>query len=389
MDLINKNNSAVLISGGFIQNPGEQKQKKNIFIQKDKIVNITEDVPSNAECIDASGCIITPGIIDQHIHGGYGCNFNTADTETVLNFLSNLPRHGVTSICPTIMTDTPERIRTQIKIIRDAKKMLPENSAKILGINLEGPFLNPAFKGIHSEELFLEPTIANYKNIESEEIKIITIAPELDKDFELTKYLSGKGIIVSAGHSKADETEFSKAVDVGLTQVTHIFNAMPPLHHRKPGITGNSLVNDFVNVEVIADHNHLHPDIIKLILRSKPQDKVIFISDSLPLNQSESNSTVFGGQEIFKQGEIAVNKEGKLAGSLLFLDSIIRKNLVTTDFSDLLLYCSLNPAKNLGIGDLGYIKKDMTADLVIWDDKTFEIKAVIVNGNIAHNNLSK
>lgn len=375
--------SYTLISGGFIQNPGEVKQKKNILIKGDKIIDLLDFIPSDIEnlrIIEANDSIITPGLIDQHIHGGYGCNFNRSDVDTIINFLVKLPEHGITSICPTIMTDTVENTRVQIERVAKAKSLLPENSAKIAGINLEGPFLNPEYKGAHEKELFLNPTIENYQQIESDETRIVTIAPELDKGLELTKYLVEKKIIASAGHSKANTQQIKEGFEVGLKQITHIFNAMPALHHREPGVIGSSLVNDDVYVEVIADYNHLHPDIVKLILSSKPENKVIFISDSLPLNQSSENSTIFGGQKIFNRGEYAVNEEGRFAGSLLFLDSIVRKNLNSVKFPELLRFCSQNPAKNLNLNDCGYITHGMTADLVIWKDETFEIQDVLING---------
>lgn len=373
--------SLTLIKGGVLQNPNESEQKKNVLIQGDKIVDITDETPDNTMIVDAEGCFVTPGLIDQHLHGGYGCNFNTADPETIINFLTQLPKHGITSVCPTIMTDTPKNIKEQIEKIKDAKAKLPAASAKIVGINLEGPFINPEFKGAHPEELCLQPTVQNYRELEDDLIKIITIAPELDENFELTKYLAGKGVIISAGHSNADREVFLQAVAAGLRQVTHIFNAMPPLCHRTPGIIGNSLVNDEVCAEVIADHHHLHPDIVKLILRSKPEDKVILISDSLPLAHSNEDSAIFGGQKIFKKGGIAVNEAGNFAGSLMFLDAVIRKNLAIASFSKLLTYCVLNPAQNLKLKDTGYLAKGMNADITLWNTSSLEIKSTFTNGH--------
>ncbi|OGI04514.1 MAG: N-acetylglucosamine-6-phosphate deacetylase [Candidatus Melainabacteria bacterium GWF2_37_15] len=356
-------NTFTLITNGYIQNPGREKVRGNVLVHKGKIVDITEDIPSNAKCIDAQGCIITPGLIDQHIHGGYDCDFNTADVDTIVKFLTQLPKHGITAICPTIMTDTPDNIKTQISNIIQAKAKLPENAAKIIGINLEGPFINPKYKGAHAKELTLTPTVQNYQQIESDEIKIITIAPELDKNLELTNYLKDKGVIISVGHSAAENLH-------GLKHVTHIFNAMEPLHHRNPGIIREALISDDVYVEVIADHNHLHPDIIKLILRTKPASKVIFISDCL----ATTPITI-------KKGDAAINEQGNLIGSLIFLDSVIRKNAGMVDFKDLLMYCSSNPAENLGLKHAGRIEKGMDADIVLWDEATLMVKAAFVNGN--------
>ncbi len=354
-----------LIANGYIQNPGEEKFRGNILIEKEKIVDITEKFYPDAAQIEAKGCIITPGLIDQHIHGGYECDFNTANPEAIVSFLAQLPKHGTTAVCPTIMTDTPENIRAQIEKIKQAKAQAPGNAAKIIGINLEGPFINPEYKGAHSREYILPPTIENYRQIEDEEIKIVTISPEFDENGELAGYLEKKGVIVSIGHSNAQNLS-------GLSHVTHIFNAMPPLHHRNPGIVGHALVNDGVYVEVIADHNHLHPEAVRLILRSKPGSKVIFISDCLA-----------PGKKTLKKGDAAVNKQGNLIGSLVFLDGVIRKNTGISGLKDLLMYCSLNPARNLGLECSGYIKKGTVADLVLWDAVELRVKGAFVSGNFS------
>jgi len=226
----------ILIKNGIIQNPSEPEQKADILIQDGKVVDIcSAGIPArkNIKIIDAEGCFVTPGLIDQHLHGGYGCNFNTAEVDDILNFLFNLPKHGVTSICPTIMTDSPEKIKKQIGKIKEAKTKAPAGAAKIIGINLEGPFLNPQFRGAHPENLCLKPTIENYKQFEDDLVKIITLAPELDEDFKLTKYLVDKGVIVSAGHSNASREVFLQAVNAGVSQITHIFNAS--CSPQKPG----------------------------------------------------------------------------------------------------------------------------------------------------------
>lgn len=364
-----------LITNAYIQNPGKDKFRGDILIGNGKIVDVTGyegelqrnslSNDKNIEIFDAKGALVTPGLIDQHIHGGCGCDFNTADVNTIIEFLLKLPAHGVTAICPTVMTDRLENIKNQINRIKRAKASLPQNAAKIIGINIEGPFLNPKYKGAHSVEHILPPTIENYQQIEDEEIKIITIAPELDENGELAEYLANKGVIASAGHTDAANMK-------NLKHVTHIFNAMTPLHHRNPGLIGGALADNAVYVEIIADQQHIHPDVLKLAVKAKPLSKVIFISDCLPLASSDEDSMVFGGQEIFKHNEIAVNKDGQFTGSLLFLDSIIKKNLKLFKLKDLLMFCSQNPAQNLGLSGYGSIEKGNYADLVVWDEN-FEI----------------
>ncbi len=350
-----------LITNAYIQNPGEEKYRGDILIEGNKIIEVGRVPRTDGKQIDACCCVLTPGLIDQHIHGGYGCDFNTADVDTITEFLMQLPKHGITTVCPTVMTAPLENIKKQVQKIKQAKNNLPAGAAKIVGINLEGPFINPDYKGAHSKDYIFPLTIENYRKIEDEEIKIITIAPELDKNKELTGYLQDKNIIISAGHSCAENL-------YGLKHVTHLFNAMPPLRHRTPGLIGSSLVDDDVFVEVIADHNHLHPDIIKLIIRTKPSDKVIFVSDCLSF------------EDKVKKDDAAVSGQGNLIGSLILLDSVIRKNLNIAELKDLLIYCSLNPAKNLGLKSLGRIDAGMDADLVLWDEGSMEVRMTFVDG---------
>jgi len=375
-----------IIKNGFVQNPDCPRIKANIAVVENKIVDISDSCEfkiaenyDEVEYIDAQNLTITPGFIDQHIHGGYGIDFNTATAEEIIYLTKKLPLRGITSLVATVMTDSEENIKRQIQEISTAMQNQPENSSKILGIHLEGPFLNPEFKGIHPDNYILEPNIKNYEKFENENIKIVSYAPELDKNLEFTRYLSQKNVIPSAGHSKATHEELKMSINAGLKQVTHLFNAMPQLHHRNPGILGEALVNDEIFVEIIADYQHLHPAIIDLILRTKPKSKIIFISDSLPLNQSVEDYMIFGGQKISRINNKAVNENGTFAGSLSFLDDNLRKNINKISFADFLMFSAFNPAKNLGLTTKGFIKNGFVADLIFWDEN-FHVKQTIISG---------
>lgn len=384
-------NYFLAIINGTVINPGTEAKKENILIYKDRIIATGSNLPDtfpedvdNISVIDAKGLIITPGLIDQHIHGGYGCDFNQSSSKDMLNLANQLPRHGITAIVPTIMTAPKDVIKNQINKVKLAKEQLPENYTKFLGIHLEGPYLSQKYKGIQPEMDILPPAIEGFKKIEDPEIRIVSYAPELDQDFELTRYLAEKNIVPSAGHTSASAEEINEAVKNGLKQITHMFNAMAPLHHRNPGVIGAALTNDDLYVEVIPDGLHLNPVIIDLILRAKPQDKVIFISDSLPLNQHSEDSLIFGGQEIFRKDNRAVNADGTLAGSLIFLDRAV-KNLQQWNLGGLtssLRFTSLNIAENLGYSELGYIDRDKIADIVLWNTDN-KVNTTIINGKIA------
>jgi N-acetylglucosamine-6-phosphate deacetylase len=374
----------IAIINGTVINADEEPKIQDIILYKDKI---TDSVPENVKhicVIDAKDMTITAGLIDQHIHGGYGVDFNTATVEEILHFTANLPEHGVTSILATIMTAPDNVIKKQIGNIKQAVKNQPENSTKILGVHLEGPYLSQKYKGIQPEKDISSPNTENFKKIEDEIIKMVSYSPELDENFELTKYFSSKNIIPSAGHTGALQEQIKEACSYGLKQITHTFNAMPALHHRTPGIIGEALTNDDLYTEIIADGVHVHPTVVELVIRAKPDSKIIFISDSLPLTETKTDSVVFGGHEIFKKDDMAVNKEGTMAGSLIFLDSALKKFVSSgmISFSQFMMFTSLNIAENLGIDDLGLVKKGCNADIVIWN-KDFQPELTIINGKIA------
>lgn len=256
-------------------------------------------------------------LIEQHFHGAFGINFSNCSVDDVITLAKKMKQVGIDAIYPTLVTDTIENIKKQIEIIKKASKNEDSDIAKILGIHLEAIFLNPAKKGIHNSDLFLEPNIENYKLIEDDFIKIVTLAPELDNG--LIDYLKAKGVKVQAGHCLGGD----------LTKcdgVTHLFNAMSGINHRAESTALSALLDDNIYVEVIADGIHLSDDILKLIYKTKPKDKIVLISDCLPCAGLKEPCTFeFAGETIYYDGKKAVSKDGTLAGSAMLLTEIIQR----------------------------------------------------------------
>ena len=386
-NVLNLNNEAkplVCLLNGEVLFPSGEFRKADLLIQDKEIIAIDEidqgNIPefSEIQVVDAANKYITTGLVDQHMHGGYGCNFNTASEDEIMTLVKNLPKHGVVAILPTIMTDSIENIKIQIEKIKNVKKQLTDDCAQVIGIHLEGPFLNSKNKGIHPEDEILIPNLKNLATVIDDEIKIVTFAPELDENFEFTKFLTSKGIISSAGHTNASAELIKEGQKYGIKQVTHLFNAMPKLHHREANVTTEALVNDEIYTEIIPDCVHVHPKMIELVLKIKPKNKVIFISDCLPLAHSKSDSVIFGKQEIFKKDNQAVNKDGVMAGSIKFLsDSCpLLKQQLGLKFEDFITFASTNPAKNLGISDDFKIEIGKSPKIVLWDKLTFETQLI-------------
>ena len=256
-------------------------------------------------------------LIENHIHGAFGVDFNNCSVEEILEVSKKLLKHGIGGFFPTFVTDSVENIKKQTEIIKKAKSVQTSDMADILGIHLEGIFVNPLKKGIQDESLFLVPNIKNYKIIEDDFIKIVTLAPELDEG--LIDYLKNKGVKVQAGHCLGGDLK-------GVNGVTHIFNAMSGINHREQSTALSALINDEVYTEVIMDLVHLNRDTLELIMKSKPEDKILPISDCLPLAYGDKTEMDFCNKKVYYDGKKITSKEGTLAGSSLLVDDIL-KNL--------------------------------------------------------------
>lgn len=259
---------------------------------------------------------ITKLLIEQHFHGCFGVDFNKASVDDILYLSKEILNYGIGGIFPTLVTDSIENTKKAIKTIKEAAKKQTPQMAKILGIHLEGIFLNKEKKGIHNPKHFLDLTIDNFKQIEDDFIKIVTLAPELDMG--LIDYLRSKNIKVQAGHCVGGN--LSKC-----SGCTHLFNAMSGITHRASSTTLSGLVNDNIYTEIIADGVHVADEALQLVFKTKPKDKIILISDSLPITQSNLTEMIFADEKVFYDGEKATSKEGTLAGSTALLPDIIKR----------------------------------------------------------------
>lgn len=251
----------------------------------------------------------TPLLIEQHFHGAYGVDFNKAGADEIAALAPKLREIGIGGFFPTLVTDSVENIKRQIEAIKKASTMCKG----ILGIHLEGVFINPAKKGIHNPEHFLPLTVENYRKIEDDFIKIVTLAPELDEG--LIDYLKTKGVKVQAGHC----TGWGN-----VDGATHTFNAMSSVSHRGESSALSALIDDNAYAEIIADGVHVSDDALILFFKSKPLDRVILISDALPITYSDLTETVFADSKIFYDGCKATSADGTIAGSTKLLPEIIK-----------------------------------------------------------------
>lgn len=260
---------------------------------------------------------ISEGLVEQHIHGAFGIDFMSCTIEEMLEVAKKLAKYGVTAFFPTIMTDELDIIKERISVVKKAVELQNNKMAQIVGVHLEGPFISANKLGIHEKKYIQPLNIDIYKKIEDDIIKIVTLAPELDND--LIDYLKSKDVKLSAGHCEA--SDLSK-----VEQVTHLYNAMGVFSHRDNSTVVKALTNDNIYTEIIADSMHICDDVLKLTFKQKPLNKILLISDALPLAHSDKKEQIFAEQVIYNRNGKLVNETGTFAGSSMLLCDII-KNL--------------------------------------------------------------
>ncbi len=280
-------------------------------------------------------------IIEQHFHGCFGIDFNKASVDDVLYLSKEILKYGIGGIFPTLVTDSVENIKKATAVIKEASQKQTSDMARILGIHLEGIFINPEKKGIHNPKHFLAPTIENYKLVEDDFIKIVTLAPEkvidaqkqrgteaksVSSNENLISYLRSKNIKVQAGHCVGGDL-------TGCTGVTHLFNAMSDVAHRGETTALSALVDDNIYTEIIGDGIHVSDKALELVFKSKPLDKIILISDSLPITCSDLKEMTFADEKVYYDGIKATSKEGTIAGSTTMIPKIINR-LMNTIFNN-------------------------------------------------------
>lgn len=368
---INLRGLTALIGGDVFEHTGQIKKHDLLFWGK-KLIAIDEfnpevlSMPVNYAYITDK--TVTPVIFDEHIHGGFGISFHNSEEADIRSCLRQLKEAGTGAVIATTLPDKLENIKNQIKVLNRIIKYPAPDEAKILGIHLEGPFLSPLKLGIHNKGDLYMPTVENFLAMEPENVRIVTLAPEMDKDYALSKYLIEHGIIPSAGHTVATAEDIQKS---GITHITHLFNAMAPLHHRTPTVANEALFNPDIAVEMIAEQSHVDYHIKDMVMREKPADKLILISDAIS-HAGKEKSFIMGGKRIYiDENWIAKDEAGTLAGSVRFLhnlaDELVKKTKMS--FEDFIRYASVNTAKSMGLEDEFMLKVGRNTDFTIWNNK--------------------
>lgn len=332
---------------------------------------------------------LLPGFIDVHIHGANGADVMDATEDALYTMATSLPREGTTSFLATTMTQSREKIESAIEA---AGKYIRKNQAtpqaEVLGIHLEGPFVNPDKAGAQPMEHMMHPNtelFQKWQTLSRDTIKLVTLASELPGGLELIKYLSDQHIIASIGHSDATFAEVKQAVEAGSTHVTHLFNQMRGLHHREPGVAGAALLLEELKAELIVDGIHVHPEMVRFAFQQKKKDGLILITDSMRAKCLKNGVYELGGQDVYVNNEMATLSDGTLAGSILETKRAVKNMITYTNctLEDVVHMASINPAKQLNVYDRkGSITVGKDADFVILDED-LEVELTVCRGSIA------
>lgn len=366
----------MIIKGGKVFQEDGSFLEQAIYINDHRLVDKAE-YQDDGEIIDAEGLLVLPGLVDIHSHGAAGEDFSDGNPEGLKKILRYERSCGITSYCPTSMTFPKERLRQIFASIKGAQT---EEGAKVVGINMEGPFLDPAKKGAHVEKWIAAPDVAFVRELNQDVdglVRLVTLAPNMDGAEEFIKEMHEE-VCISLGHTAADYDCASRAMKLGAHHVTHLYNAMQPFGHRAPGLIGAAMDDPECMVEMICDGYHIHPSAIRAAFRMFGPERVILISDSMRAAGMENGTYELGGQEVTVKDRKAVLKDGTLAGSATNLYGCMCKAVeFGIPLEQAIMAATANPARSIGIFDrVGSIRIGKQADLLLASEN-LELKRVI------------
>lgn len=333
---------------------------------------------------------LVPGFIDLHIHGSNGHDaMDHHNKDSIKEMAKSLVQEGTTAFLPTTMTQSVENITKALSNIKAYHASQDKSASKVLGVHLEGPFINVLAAGAQPKECVVYPTIEQfdaYQTASGNLIKKVSLAPEVKNGLELIKHLKQTDVVASIAHTKALYQTVVEAISCGATSLTHTYNAMTPLHHRDVGVVGAALLHNELSSELIFDKIHVSVEAAKILLNAKGVDHLVLITDSMRAKWLEEGVSELGGQKVYIKNNEARLEDGTLAGSILkMIDGY--KNLVNDlglSLVEASKLASVNPAKELNVFDhMGSIDLGKEANFVLLD-QSLNIRQTIIDGNIVY-----
>lgn len=366
-------NGAVVVLNGKIAYVGKQSE----LPQEVNGVDI-----NTLTRIDAKGGYISPGLIDCHIHGSAGSDSMEGTEQAIRNIAQYSAQCGATGFLPSTVTASPESTRRVAEVVANYTE--DNKGAKVLGVHLEGPYINHVMKGAQYGEEIRQADLeelANLYEILGDKLRLVTLAPEIPNSREAIDWLRERKVTISTGHTNATFEETMAAFDQGVTHVTHTYNGMRGLHHREPGVVGAALVASDVYAELIADGIHVHPGAMRLLFKAKGVDRVILVTDSVQAAGLPDGEYMLGDLQIFVKNGTARLPQGSLAGSTLGMIDAVKNmvSMVDATLPQAIQMASLNPARNLGLVNKGKLAVGYDADIILLSPD-LDVQATIVEG---------
>jgi len=342
-------------------------KEEAVLIEDGTILDIASEceLPHAEQVIDAEGLYLAPGLLDTHTHGIGGFDFNTCTAQAIEEIIALEHAEGVTGFLASLVVENHAMTMERLQLLDS------QVSDSLLGIHLEGPFLNPKQKAVMKEEFLRLPDIEEFRQFlrVSSHVSSMTIAPELPDAQRLIKEGTRQGIVMNIGHSMADAQQVMQAQRNGAKGITHLYNAMSQHEHRNPGVVTGALLSDLM-CELIVDGFHVHPDVVHATYRALGDDRIILISDANPYKAVADGEYPFSGKNIVIQdGKATVKETGRIAGSTLAMNTALRNMCRYTGCSveSAVRMAAYNPARLYG-WKKGSIEPGYDADLMLMDD---------------------
>ncbi len=344
------------------------------------------------ESLDAEGDFVVPGFVDVHVHGAAGHDTMDASAEALAGMAAFFARHGVTSFLATTITASHAATLAAIRAVASYRES-PQPGARLLGLHLEGPYLNAAAKGAQPGRFCRAPDLVELEQFAAAgPLHLLSLAPELPGAEACVRAAVRLGMHVAVGHTQANYEQVEEAAGWGIDHATHTFNAMSGLHHRRPGAAGAILTDDRLVAEIIADGIHLHPAVIALAVRAKTPDRVALVTDAMRAAGLPDGTYDLGGQQVIVRdgacwlADAAGGPSATLAGSTLTLDAALRNVMAATGLSlaATLPMLTRTPAASIGMdGQIGALAPGYLADLALLDEKG-RVRLTVVGGQVAY-----
>ncbi|MDD3278606.1 MAG: N-acetylglucosamine-6-phosphate deacetylase [Lachnospiraceae bacterium] len=370
----------MIIKGAAVFNPEGTFEKKDLYIENDTFAH---SAASESTVLDADGLYAIPGLTDVHFHGCAGYDFCDGTEEAIQAIADYELANGVTSMVPATMTYGEEKLT---EIAKAAKAHRNEKGARLLGINMEGPFISMEKKGAQNPAYIHTPDIDMFRRIQAASgnlVKLVDIAPEEAHSMDFIEELKDE-VGISIAHTTADYETASLALEKGARQITHLYNAMPPFSHRAPGVIGAAFDHPHTRVELICDGIHIHPSVVRATFQLFGDDRVILISDSMMATGLEDGDYALGGQAVKVTGPRATLADGTIAGSATNLLNCLRTAVLRMNvpLKSAVKAAAVNSAKAAGIYDhYGSIETGKAADLLLLD-KDLQLVHIIQGGKV-------